>query len=170
MRLSTSSIAGIQQDILPGGVGMSASHRRGPVAILVTALFLGLGGCTHRGAEPFEPPRRSPANLVTADDIERHPTTATVEELLVRLVPGVQLQRRADGSIALQIMGLSSRRGGEPLFVVDGVPVKRYGGTIGINPRDISVMQVLKEGGATAQYGFRGANGVVVITTKNAVP
>ena len=81
---------------------MSASHRRGPVAILVTALFLGLGGCTHRGAEPFEPPRRSPANLVTADDIERHPTTATVEELLVRLVPGVQLQRRADGSIALR--------------------------------------------------------------------
>jgi TonB-dependent SusC/RagA subfamily outer membrane receptor len=170
MRLSTSSTADTQQDTNSGGGSMSASQRRCSVAILVIALSPGLGGCTHRGAEPFEPPRRSPANLVTADDIERHPTTATVEELLVRLVPGVQLQRRADGSIALQIMGLSSRRGGDPLFVVDGVPVERYGGTIGINPRDISVMQVLKEGGATAQYGFRGANGVVVITTKNTVP
>ncbi|MHA7128738.1 SusC/RagA family TonB-linked outer membrane protein [Algoriphagus namhaensis] len=52
----------------------------------------------------------------------------------------------------------------EPLFVVDGIPI--VGGIEDINPQDITSMEVLKDASATAIYGSRGANGVVLITTK----
>lgn len=52
----------------------------------------------------------------------------------------------------------------EPLFVIDGIPV--VGGIEDINPQDITSMEVLKDASATAIYGSRGANGVVLITTK----
>lgn len=149
---------------------MNASHRRQSLSLLVPALILGPAGCAHGSSELFEPERRSPSNIVTATDIAKYPTSASVEELLVRLVPGVQLRRRGDGSVGLHFMGLSSGRGGDPLFVIDGVPLARNGGMVGINPRDIELIRVLKEGGSIAQYGSRGANGVVVITTKNAGP
>ena len=151
--------------IHPGG-RMKTSLRRHLAAGLVLPLVAAVTACAPRATSGLP---RAPANVITAADIDRHPTTPTVEELLVRLVPGVQMQRRADGSIALQIMGISSRRGGtDPLFVVDGVPFERYGGTLGVNPRDIERIEVLKEGGSMAQYGMRGADGVILITTKNA--
>jgi TonB-linked SusC/RagA family outer membrane protein len=52
----------------------------------------------------------------------------------------------------------------EPLYVVDGIPL--VGGLDDINPQDITSMEVLKDASATAIYGSRGANGVVLITTK----
>lgn len=52
----------------------------------------------------------------------------------------------------------------EPLYVIDGIPV--VGGLDDINPQDITSMEVLKDASATAIYGSRGANGVVLITTK----
>ncbi len=52
----------------------------------------------------------------------------------------------------------------EPLYVVDGIPT--VGGMDDINPQDITSMEVLKDASATAIYGSRGANGVVLITTK----
>ncbi len=52
----------------------------------------------------------------------------------------------------------------EPLYVVDGIPT--VGGLEDINPQDITSMEVLKDASATAIYGSRGANGVVLITTK----
>jgi len=52
----------------------------------------------------------------------------------------------------------------EPLYVVDGIPT--VGGLDEINPQDITSMEVLKDASATAIYGSRGANGVVLITTK----
>ncbi|HAH37101.1 MAG TPA: SusC/RagA family TonB-linked outer membrane protein, partial [Algoriphagus sp.] len=52
----------------------------------------------------------------------------------------------------------------EPLYVVDGIPI--VGGLDDINPQDITSMEVLKDASATAIYGSRGANGVVLITTK----
>jgi TonB-dependent SusC/RagA subfamily outer membrane receptor len=69
--------------------------------------------------------------------------------------------------MTLIIMGLSnSRTSGEPLYVIDGIPQPGGSGRIGLNPRDIARIEVLKEGGAMAMYGFRGANGVIVIETK----
>ncbi|MEB2774103.1 TonB-dependent receptor [Algoriphagus sp. D3-2-R+10] len=52
----------------------------------------------------------------------------------------------------------------EPLYVIDGIPVT--GGMNDINPQDITSMEVLKDASATAIYGSRGSNGVVLITTK----
>jgi TonB-dependent starch-binding outer membrane protein SusC len=70
--------------------------------------------------------------------------------------------------VALRIMTLASSSGAsEPLIVVDRVPRERAGRTIGLNPRDIELIEVLKDGGSTALFGRRGAYGVVVISTKN---
>jgi TonB-dependent SusC/RagA subfamily outer membrane receptor len=84
-------------------------------------------------------------------------------------VPGITVTRTRDGSIAIHIRGPSSIYGSnEPLYIVDGVPfqVEPGGGLTGINPHDIASIEVLKDAGATAIYGVRGANGVILITTK----
>jgi TonB-linked SusC/RagA family outer membrane protein len=88
------------------------------------------------------------------------------------------------GSTTVRIRGASSiRSGNQPLFVVDGVPLSggsarpgtsgagNYGSDGGnplnfINPNDIASIEILKDASATAIYGSRGANGVVIITTK----
>jgi len=87
------------------------------------------------------------------------------------------------GSTTVRIRGSSSiRSGNQPLFVVDGVPLSGgsarpagNGGDFGndggnplnfINPNDIASMEILKDASATAIYGSRGANGVILITTK----
>jgi iron complex outermembrane receptor protein len=87
------------------------------------------------------------------------------------------------GSTTVRIRGTSSiRSGNQPLFVVDGVPLSggsaRPGGNGAdfgndggnplnfINPNDIASMEILKDASATAIYGSRGANGVILITTK----
>ena len=57
----------------------------------------------------------------------------------------------------------------DPLYVVDGVPLQS-GGIESINPRDIEAIDILKDASATAIYGSRGANGVVIITTKGGRP
>ena len=147
---------------------MKASPRR-LARLLATVLVITLLiGCGPTRPEERGAGQRLPSNTVTAAQIALHPTSASVEELLVRLVPGVQLRQRADGTVGLRLMGLSSRQGdGEPLFVVDGIPIE-HTGPVGVNPRDIATMRVLKEGGSIAQYGVRGGNGVVIITTKNS--
>jgi iron complex outermembrane receptor protein len=87
------------------------------------------------------------------------------------------------GSTTVRIRGSSSiRSGNQPLFVIDGVPLSggsarpggnggEYGNDAGnplnfINPNDIASIEILKDASATAIYGSRGANGVVLITTK----
>ena len=61
----------------------------------------------------------------------------------------------------INIRGISSINGSPPLWVVDGVPT-----TAGVNPQDIESMEILKDASATAIYGTKGANGVILITTK----
>lgn len=64
----------------------------------------------------------------------------------------------------IQIRGISSRAAGlGPLIVIDGIP---GGNLTNINPNDIESMDILKDGAASAIYGTRGRNGVVLITTK----
>ena len=55
----------------------------------------------------------------------------------------------------------------EPLYVIDGMPIHSSPGSalLGVNPSDIARIDILKDAGATAIYGSRGANGVVLITT-----
>ena len=95
---------------------------------------------------------------------------AQAEELLAGRFPGVQVLR-VQGGIAVRIRGESTITGDkEPLYVVDGMTIEAGpgGALTGINPSDIESIQVLKDIGSTAQYGVRGANGVIVITTKRA--
>lgn len=69
------------------------------------------------------------------------------------------------GSVRVRVRGSNSiNKSNEPLYVVDGIV--RESGLDGINPEDIQSMQVLKDASSTAIYGSRGANGVVIITTK----
>ncbi len=75
---------------------------------------------------------------------------------------GVNIVIRGSGTV---------RSGSSPLFVVDGVPLDNAGTGSGdplnfLNPQDIESMDILKDASATAIYGSRGANGVVLITTK----
>jgi len=62
----------------------------------------------------------------------------------------------------INIRGISSINGSPPLWIVDGVPTSG-----GVVPQDIESMEVLKDASATAIYGTKGANGVILITTKN---
>ncbi|MGV3559854.1 SusC/RagA family TonB-linked outer membrane protein [Larkinella arboricola] len=67
--------------------------------------------------------------------------------------------------VSVQIRGRRSfNAGNDPLYVVDGIPIS--GGFNDINPGDIESMEILKDASATAIYGSRGANGVIIITTK----
>tara|TARA_B100000787_G_scaffold105261_1_gene78053 strand:- start:610 stop:3771 length:3162 start_codon:yes stop_codon:yes gene_type:complete len=117
--------------------------------------------------------------------------SSTIDQLLQGRAAGVQVTQNggAPGSgISVKIRGTNSLRGNnEPLYVIDGVIISSAGedviaaggvgnsgqeaqnGLNGINPRDIESIQVLKDASATAIYGSRGANGVVLITTKQGV-
>ena len=67
----------------------------------------------------------------------------------------------------IRIRGERSLTGGNsPLYVVDGVPLMSASGIETLNPRDIESIDILKDASATAIYGSRGANGVVLVTTK----
>jgi len=65
---------------------------------------------------------------------------------------------------AFVIRGMSSINSTSPLFVIDGVPVTS--GLNTLNPRDIESLQILKDASSAAIYGSRGANGVIIVTTK----
>jgi TonB-dependent SusC/RagA subfamily outer membrane receptor len=89
-----------------------------------------------------------------------------VEELFGGRFPGVRVFRLANGALSIEIRGRSTIYGStQPLFVIDGMPVEAEDGMLFLNPADIQRIEVLKDVGSTAQYGVRGANGVVVITT-----
>jgi TonB-dependent SusC/RagA subfamily outer membrane receptor len=106
--------------------------------------------------------------MVTADDIERNPSEP-IEKIIQAKIPGVLVTRTADGGIALQIRGASSFYGGTaPLYVIDDVPFEAgpNGALTGLNPHDIESIRVLKDPADTGIWGVRGANGVIVITTK----
>lgn len=98
----------------------------------------------------------------------RDQPTARIEELFAGRFPGVQVYAAPGGGIQVRIRGASTIDGStEPLYVVDGYPLPPgTGGLVGINPADVARIEVLKSAGELAQYGVRGANGVVRITTK----
>ncbi|MDE6629764.1 MAG: TonB-dependent receptor plug domain-containing protein, partial [Muribaculaceae bacterium] len=73
------------------------------------------------------------------------------------------------GSIYIRGQRSLTAEGG-PLYVVDGVPLMSASAIETLNPRDIESIDVLKDASATAIYGSRGANGVIIVTTKNGKP
>ena len=107
------------------------------------------------------------ATAISADKIQSRPLT-NLTKALDGQVTGVMTtsgsgQPGEGSSIIIRGFG-SINASNDPLYVVDGVP---YGGSISsINPQDIESMTVLKDASASALYGARAANGVVIVTTK----
>lgn len=107
-------------------------------------------------------------NSIQGDQIAKIPVTNIAESMTGRLA-GVQITT-ADGSpdaeMTIRVRGGGSVTGSnEPLYIVDGFPVTSIND---IAPGDIQSIDVLKDASSTAIYGSRGANGVVMITTKSA--
>ncbi|WP_229311541.1 SusC/RagA family TonB-linked outer membrane protein [Larkinella rosea] len=105
---------------------------------------------------------------VTSKDIKAVPVTGVGQALQGRAA-GVQVTQASNapgGGVTIRIRGGNSiNAGNEPLYVIDGFPVYNESGA-NLNPNDIESMEILKDASATAIYGSRGANGVVLITTK----
>lgn len=104
--------------------------------------------------------------LVPLGDIEKTPVTGT-SQLLEGTVAGVQVTQtnsQPGSSFMVRVRGTNSiSSGSDPLYVIDDVP---GADVTALNPADIASIDVLKDASATAIFGSRGSNGVVIITTK----
>lgn len=133
--------------------------------LLILGLVTGVAGCASTRDRSED--RDHDPNTVEAEDLEGR-YIARVEEMLRGQVAGVEVRNSPSGLI-IRIRGASSvYASSDPLFVIDGLPVQlgAHGALTGINPRDVASIQVLKNASETAVYGVRGANGVILITTK----
>lgn len=108
---------------------------------------------------------------VKASDVTQV-SAGSIDKLLQGRVAGLTVIDNSndspEGSVTMRVRGISSINGSNsPLVVVDGVPMGDAGNLTSVNPNIIESVEVLKDASATAIYGSRGANGVIMITTKN---
>ncbi len=149
--------------------------------VRITAI--GKKGPVHTGYGLVE--QRNITGAVSSLNVERMSQAPinTVEQMLQGQIPGVQIITNSGdpgSGVTIRIRGNTSVSGrNEPLYIVDGVPYLSHDSEAGnaisnrrrspiadINPNDIEKIDVLKDASATAIYGSRAANGVVIITTK----
>tara|TARA_B100001094_G_scaffold118559_1_gene114321 strand:+ start:1536 stop:4748 length:3213 start_codon:yes stop_codon:yes gene_type:complete len=120
---------------------------------------------------------------IKSEQLEKN-RSGSVESILQGQVSGLVVSESSEpgGGSGVSIRGTNSILGGtQPLYVLDGIPVAPLSDAAGmggsgstqsslsfINPNDIDKVEVLKDAAATAIYGARGANGVILITTKTA--
>ncbi|MFD1144659.1 SusC/RagA family TonB-linked outer membrane protein [Larkinella insperata] len=121
-------------------------------------------------------------STIKADAIKEMPVVS-VDQAIQSRAPGVQVTQSSaapGGGISIRVRGANSiNSGSEPLYVIDGFPMYPDNGALGtsgnrqasnamatINPNEIESIEILKDASATSIYGSRGANGVVLITTK----
>lgn len=110
---------------------------------------------------------------VSEDEIKQSVVTS-LDQALQSRAAGVSVTQNSGapgGGISVSIRGINSLNGNEPLYVVDGVAISGNNNTnssvlSAINPSDIVSMEILKDASATAIYGSRASNGVVLITTR----
>ncbi|TXF87938.1 TonB-dependent receptor [Neolewinella aurantiaca] len=123
---------------------------------------------------------------ISSESLREVPVTG-LDQAIQGRAAGVQVTQNSGapgGSVSIRVRGIGSTLTAEPLYVIDGIPVvndngvsrSSYDGIEGnvqsnntlntINPNDIESIEILKDASATAIYGARGANGVVLITTK----
>ncbi|MEO8622116.1 MAG: SusC/RagA family TonB-linked outer membrane protein [bacterium] len=107
---------------------------------------------------------------VSAEKLKDVPTSDPMKSMQGR-VPGVEIvanNNEPGTSMQVRIRGVRSlTASNEPLYVVDGIPIS--GGIQDFNPQVIETIDVLKDASATAIYGSRGANGVILVTTKKGI-
>ena len=146
-----------------------------PALVLLAGVLVSLGsGCASKSttseAEP-EIARQTDSVSVfagTSQEVQKRPEESVLTVLQGR-TSGAIVSMSPSGAISVLIRGAGSFYGAsQPLYVVDGVPVRPGpGGTLaGLNPYDIVSIRVLKGPPETTLYGVRGANGVVVIKTR----
>ncbi|WP_343686104.1 SusC/RagA family TonB-linked outer membrane protein [Chryseobacterium gleum] len=163
----------------PGGLN-KASDTIGPAVTGIGEIVLNAGYYKVRDKE-----RTGSIAKVSAKDIGNQPVLNVLSAAQGR-VAGVNIVQNSGmpgGGYDIQIRGKNSLRalGNNPLYVVDGVPVggemaSQFSGAVlpassinplnSINPADIESIEILKDADATSIYGSRGANGVVLVTTK----
>ena len=101
--------------------------------------------------------------VVSTEEIAKQPVP-NIGFALQGLASGIQVTATRSGDPDIVIRGLGTTSGNNsPLYVIDGIPSN----SSNVNPSDIETMQVLKDAASTAIYGSRGANGVILITTKS---
>lgn len=113
----------------------------------------------------------SSVSSITAKDLKDIPINSAAEALNGRLagVTATTSEGSPDADIRIRIRGgVSITQDNSPLYIIDGVQVEN--GLNTISPQDIQTVDVLKDAAATAIYGARGANGVIVISTKSGKP
>ncbi|WP_080902568.1 TonB-dependent receptor [Parabacteroides sp. Marseille-P3160] len=123
----------------------------------------------------------SAVSTIKIDQIDNVPS-ASITEKLQGAVPGLLIARNTGApgaSSFIRLRGATSLGGGGPLYIIDGVATTGSSQQIDqsqsadplaeFNPEDIETITVLKDASATAAYGARGANGVILITTKRGV-
>jgi TonB-linked SusC/RagA family outer membrane protein len=138
---------------------------------LETVLVIGYGTTTKRKSTDA-------TAKVTSKDIEQIPV-ASVQNALVGKLAGVQITQtngKVEGGMQVRVRGAASISAGkEPLYVLDGIPLVTTNESsngaptnplITLSPNEIESIDVLKDASSAAIYGARGANGVVIITTK----
>jgi len=103
---------------------------------------------------------------ITSDEIAELPILRA-EQALQGRVAGVTVAQNSGSpgsALTVRVRGTGTINNSDPLYIVDGVPVD---GLDFLNPNDIESINVLKDAASSAIYGARGANGVVLITTKS---
>ncbi|WP_372755321.1 SusC/RagA family TonB-linked outer membrane protein [Labilibaculum sp.] len=103
---------------------------------------------------------------VDFEELEAQPIN-TVNDAIKGRIAGVQVLSNSGtpgGSISIRVRGIGTVNNADPLYVVDGVPTTDIDF---LNPNDIASVEVLKDASSSAIYGSRGANGVVLLTTKS---
>lgn len=106
--------------------------------------------------------------MIHTEQITKRPVTNVIESLSGQ-VAGLQMTMtngQPGETPSILIRGISSMSAKQILIVLDGMPYE--GGWNNINPADVESISVLKDAASTALYGARGANGVIIITTKSA--
>jgi TonB-dependent starch-binding outer membrane protein SusC len=156
------------------------------------AIYFGFGLALAVGCGPTPPRLETPApqdevsvgygtqnrHDVTGAVTSLSPTEADtrvprIEQLLQARVPGLEVLPLRNGTFTLRVRGSHGLRGNvvedEPLLVIDDLAILpgALGSTLaGLAPSDVQRIDVLKDASATAIYGSRGGNGVIIITTK----
>lgn len=104
---------------------------------------------------------------IGAEDLDKS-TDLRIEQAIQGKAAGVMVMNNSGqpgDNLTIRIRGVGTYRNADPLYIVDGVPMTGQGMDY-LNTSDIESIEVLKDASASAIYGTRGANGVIIITTK----
>ena len=158
-RLTTAAVLYCVLAVVPG-------CRRTPPPPASTDPVVAPGGSGTR----MRPAKTGAVDSLPASSLEARQVD-DIAALLQGRVPGLRVIRLASGEISLRIRGSDSiQSDGEPLLIVDGLPISTEGMSFtlrALRPSDIASIDVLKDVSSTAAYGMRGAHGVILITTKH---